>query len=229
MSLRSLRALALLCCATLAGCGDGSGILGTAGSPDAVTVRFVNATASPLDLAVNGTVTPANAGIASGAGVGCFSLPDPAAPGLTFRQAGATTDISGFTPFFSSAGRYTVVAYPGASGLIQFISVPNAFIPISGRGALRVFNGSSGLGVVDVHVSTPGAPLGTATMAGIGFGAASGSFDVAPGTVQVRLTSSGTTTLVFDAGNQLLEAGTSYTLVVSSATAAILVPDCLSP
>ena len=63
-------------------------------------------------------------------------------------------------------------------------------------------------------------------MSGLGFGASTGSFSVTAGTLQVRLTNNGTTTVVFDAGNQVLAPDASYTLVVSSGTAAILVQDC---
>ena len=226
MSFRAFGASALISCAVLAGCGDGSGLLGVAGSSNAASVRFVNASAVPLDLAVNGTVTGSNANITSGSSVGCFSVPDPTTPGLTLRQTGTTTDLTGFSPLFASGGRYTVVAFPGPSGVIEFSTVPNAAIIATGRSALRVFNGSSGLGVVDVYVTASSAPLGTPVISGLGFGVATGSFDTAAGTVRVRLTTNNTTTVVFDAGNQVLEAGKSYTLVVSSATSAILVPDC---
>jgi hypothetical protein len=224
MSLRARRAAALLCCATLSGCGDGSGIRAIAGFTGAATVRFVNATATPLDLFVDGTVTVAN--IAPGLGLGCFSVNDPTLPGLSVRQSGTTTDLGGFPPSFAVGGPFTVVAYPGLSGLIQFISIPNASPPITGRSALRVFHGSLGLGMVDVYLSAPGAVLGTPAVAGLTFGAVTSSLDAAAGAAQVRLTSAATTTVVFDSGNQPLEAGKSYTLVVSSATSAILVPDC---
>jgi hypothetical protein len=197
-----------------------------AGSSDAATVRFANATASPLDLAASGVVAPANANIAPGSAAACFSVADPAAPALTVRQAGTSTEIAGFAPVLSRGARFTLVAYPGASGIIQFASVPNGEAVVAGRSALRVFNGSSGLGVVDVHVTAPGAALGTPSVTGVGFGTASGTFDVSAGTIQVRLASAGTTTVVFDAGSQVLEPGRSYTLIVSSATAALLVPDC---
>ena len=226
MSRRLLGASALLCSLVVAACGDGSGLLAVAGSADAVTVRFVNATASPLDLAVDGSVPTTNANITPGSGVACFTIDDPTVPGLSVRQAGTTTDLGGFTPLFSRGGRYTVVAFPGASGIVQFINVPNAAFIVSGRSALRVLNASSGLGTVDVYATTAGATLGTPNVTGVGFGNASGTFDVPAGAVQVRLTSAGTTNVVFDAGTQTLEAGKSYTLVISSATAAILVPDC---
>ena len=226
MSRRLLRASALLCCLVVAGCGDGSRILAIAGSVNAATVRFVNATGSALDLAVNGVVSSTNANIAPGGSVACFTVDDPAAPGLSVRQAGTTTDLSGFATFFSSGGSYAVVAFPGAAGIVQFVNVPNASVIIAGRSALRVLNASSGLGTVDVHVGAPGTALGTPTVTGVGFGTTSPTFDVPAGAAQVRLTTAGTTTVVFDAGTQTLAAGTSYTLVVSSATAAILVPDC---
>ncbi len=223
---RSFRHLVLACSVVLAGCGDGSFLLGTAGSLNAATVRFVNATAISLDLALGSVVSSSNANIVPGAGIACFSVPDPTTPALSVRQSGSTTDLPGFNPRFSSSGLYTLVAFPGPAGT-QFITVPNAFIPIAGRSALRVLNASSGLGTVDVYATASGAALGTPTVTGVGFGNASGSFDVSAGAIQVRLTTSGGTTVVFDAGSQTLVAGTSYTLIVSSATTVILVPDCV--
>jgi hypothetical protein len=224
MSFRALRLLAL--CLAVAACGDGSGLLGVAGSGDAATVRFVNATGSPLDLAVNGVVSTSNANIAPGSGVGCFAVQDPAVPGLSVRPAGSATPIAGLNTLFSSGGRYTLIAYVGPTGQTQFASVPNAAIAVAGRSALRVFDGSAGLGAVDVYVNAPGTVLGAPRISGLGFGASTGSFDVSAGTQQVRLTNNGTTTVVFDSGTLTLAANASYTLVVSSATAAILVPDC---
>lgn len=228
MSRRPLRASALLlwCLVVVACGGNGSRILAVAGSSGAATVRFVNATASALDLAVNGAVSTTNANITPGGGVACFTIDDPTVPGLSVRQAGATTDLGGFTPLFTSGGSFTVVAFPGASGTVQFITVPDVAVIVSGRSALRVLNASSGLGTVDVYATTPSATLATANVTGVGFGNTSGTFDVPAGAVQVRLTNAGTTNVVFDAGTQTLEAGKSYTLVISSATAAILVPDC---
>jgi hypothetical protein len=227
-ALPACRALALgVAAVALAACGDGSGILAVAGSSNGATVRFVNATATPLDLATGGSVITGNANIASGAGVSCFTVPDPAAPGLSVRQAGSTTDLSGFSTSFSANGRYTIVAYPGTAGFIQFVSLPQAFIPVTGRSALRVFDASAGLGSVDVYVTAAGAALDQPRITGLNFGTSTGSFDVAAGTMRVRLTNAATTTVVYDAGNQVLEAGKSYTLIISSATTTpVLVPDC---
>jgi hypothetical protein len=226
VSSRLLRTFVLLGCATIAACGEGSGLVAIAGSADAATVQFVNASASPLDLAVGGTLPTANANVAPGSRVACFSLPDPTVPGLSVRLAGTTTDVSGFAPTFSRGGRFTIVAFPGPSGTIQLVNVPTTSAPAAGRSALRIFNGSLGLGSVDVYVTVPGTALGTPTATGLGVGAVTAALDVNTGIVQVRLTDTGTTTVVFDAGNRVLDSGKSYTLVISSATAAVLVPDC---
>ena len=231
MSFRALsarHALALgIAAAALAACGTGSGILGTAGSGNGATVRFVNATATPLDLATGGVVNAGNANIASGGGVACFTVAEPSAPGLAVRQSGTATDLAGFTPSLSANGRYTLVAYPGTAGGIQFVSVPQASIAVTGRSALRVFHAAAGLGQVDVYVNAPGAGLGQPRVPGLSFGSSTGSFDVTAGATQVRLTTAGTTIVVYDAGTQSLEVEKSYTLIISSATpAALLVPDC---
>jgi hypothetical protein len=225
MSLRSFTWSALSCL-TLAGCGGGSGVLGTAGSGDAAVARFVNVSGHPLDLATSGVVSPAHAAIVPGAGTECFSVPDPRASGLSVRPAGTTTELAGFVTTFANGGRYTLVAFQGNTGPILFLSVPNTSLPAAGRSELRVVNASAALGTVDVHVTTPGGTLGTPNVSGITFGTASGTFDVAAGTMQIRLTSAGSTTLVYDAGSRPLESGKSYTLIVSSVTAALLAADC---
>lgn len=225
--IRPFRSAALICSVTLAACGDtGSLTVGTVGGGDAASVRFVNATGSNLALAQNGVVTAANANIAPGATVGCLAIEDPAAPAITVRVAGTATDLTGFPASFTNEGRFTVVAYLGPSATIQFISIPLAFTPLPARSGLRVFNGSAALSLVDVYATLPSAALGTPNVSSLVFGAASDPFNATAGSTQVRLTNAGTTTVLFDAGTQVLEAGKSYTLVVSSATPAILVPDC---
>jgi hypothetical protein len=225
---RPLRSAALACSVALAACGDsGSLILGTVGGGDAASVRFTNATASTLDLAQSGVVTAGNANIAPGSSVGCLSVEDPTTPSLSVRVAGTATDLAGFPISFAVGGRYTVVSYLGPSSTIQFISIPLTNTPAADRSALRVFNGSSALSAVDVFVSVPGAALTVPIISSLNFGVASSTVDLAAGSTQIRLTTTGTLNVVFDAGTQVLEAGKSYTLVVSSATpTAVLVPDC---
>jgi hypothetical protein len=222
----SFRAFLMLGCVALSACGSGSGLLAVAGGGQEATVRFANATATPLDLLVGGSATPATTNIAPGGSVACFTVPDATNPQISVRQTGTTTDLAGLSTPFSAGGRYTLVAYPGPSGVVQFVSIPDVGVAVTTRSALRVFHGSAALGLVDVYVTTPGAALGVPRISGLNYGASTGSFDVPAGATQVRLTGTVTTTVVFDAGTQTLEAGKSYTLVISSATAAMLIPDC---
>lgn len=224
MSRRPLRSSVLLGSLALAACGVGSRIIGSVGSPEQATAQFVNASVTSLDLAQNGVVSTGNGNIAPGTAVGCFAVQDLVAPGITIRQAGTTADLTGFSPRFSAGGHYTLVGFPNGSGGIQFATVPTATIPNTGRSALRIFNARPTISIADAYVTAPGALLGVPRETGIAFGTASGSFDVAAGTFQVRLVSAGP--VVTDLGTFVLEPDRSYTIIASSATMPILVPDC---
>ena len=65
-------------------------------------------------------------------------MANAAAPGLSVRQAGTTADLSGFAPQLAAGGSYTLVAYPGAAGTIQFVVVPASPLVTTGRSGLRV-------------------------------------------------------------------------------------------
>ena len=223
MSARTLPALAL-CCLSLAACGNGSGLLGVAGPASPASVRFVNVSASTLDLAVGGSVPAGNGNIATGTALACFQVPDPSASGLSVRKSGTTAELPGLLPSFSSDGRYALIAYPGASGSVLFASLPTVFIPVTGRAALRVFNGVAAFASADVYVTAPGSAFGLPRETGIAFGRASGSVDVAAGSNQVRLVSAGP--VITELGTYVLEAGKGYTLVVVPGAPALLVPDC---
>lgn len=224
MSLRPLRLSALLFGLALAACGEGSRINGVVGTPDQATARFVNATVTSLDLVQGGVVSAGNGNITPGTAVSCFAVPDPVNPDIVVRQTGTTTDLPGFSPRFSAGGRYILIGFPNTSGGIQFATVPTATVSNVGRSAVRVFNASPALATVDVYLTVPGTAFGAPRETGVLFGAASGSFDVAAGTIQVRVVSAGT--VVTDLGSFLLAADRSYTIIATSATAPLLVPDC---
>ena len=224
MSLRPLHLSALLGSLALAACGVGNRILGTVATPDQATARFVNATVTSLDLAKSGVVNTGNGNIVPGGAVSCFPVSDLVNPGITIRQAGTTTDLAGFAPRFSAGGRYTLVGFPNATGGIQFATVPTATVPSVGRSALRVFNASPTITSADLYFTVPGTAFGAARETGVVFGASSGSFDVPAGTVQVRLVSAGP--VVTDLGSFVLAPDRSYTIIATSATAPVLVPDC---
>jgi hypothetical protein len=224
MSFRMLRLPAVIGSLALTACGVGSRILGSTGSLEQATARFVNATRTPLDLATDGVVGTGNGNIAPGFGVGCFGVTELVTPGLSVRQTGTTTDLPGFAPRFSPGGHYTLVSFPSTSGGVQFATVPTATRPNAGRSALRVFNASPTIAVADVYVTAEGTAFGPPRETGILFGTASGSFDVPAGIVHARLISVGP--VVTDLGSFALVPDRSYTIIASSATPPLLIPDC---
>jgi hypothetical protein len=81
----------------------------------------------------------------------------------------------------------------------QFIS-DQTVDPGAGNFNLRVINGAAGIGAIDVYVTPPGADLGSASpvVAGIAYGTATGFANLAFGSLELRVTPSGSKTVIFD-------------------------------
>jgi hypothetical protein len=83
-----------------------------------------------------------------------------------------------------------------------------------------------------VFVTASGAPLAAATIANALTGVASSFVSVPAGSQQIRVTTTGLTTVLLDVGSQTLAAGQNATLVIAPPTAgstllrAFLVPAC---
>ncbi len=135
---------------------------------DAATVnamiKFVNATGTPINILQGSNPLTGGSNIAFGASSSCSSVA-AATPGLSVVQVGSTTPLTGLTLSLTAGNSYTVIAYPNATGGVQFSTLSNTFTPTSGQTGLRVFNASGGTTGVDVFVTASGAPLGTATVA----------------------------------------------------------------
>lgn len=187
------------------------------------TVRLINATGSSLSFLQNGTAVTGGSSIAFGSASGCASVP-VANPLLTVTQAGSTTALSGFTPTLTAGTSTSFVAYPTAAGGVQFASLGNTFTPASGQAGFRVFNATTATTGYDAFVTAAGAVLGTATVSNVLAGAGSSFISVPSGTQQIRLTSTGGTTVLLDAGSQTLTAGQNYTLVIAPPAAGSTTP-----
>lgn len=212
MSLR-LRALALAGAAALSACGDKVELTVPQLQNDA-SIRFVNATGTNLDFTTNGQVSPGNGGISFGSTSTC-TVVNPTSTTFRVNQAGTQTQVPGLTTNFQAGSRYTVLAYPSATGT-QFLTVENAFTPPSGTAGLNVVNLAGGTARYDVYVTAPGSTtLGTASATNLGTGASSAYFSVPSGAQQVRLTSAGSQNVTIDAGNLTFNAGSTRTLVIA--------------
>jgi hypothetical protein len=211
MRRRLLITLSMLSFSALAACNDNE----TTGLGTTATVRFANATNIPVDIATAGTVATGNASIAYGTGSACTAL-NAIEPDFQVLQAGTLNSLSSsFMPVFLGGNFYVVIAYPGFSGATQYTSVNTTFQPTAGQAGLRVVNLAAGSGAYDVYVSAPGAALGPASVTTIGFGTVSGLINVIPGAQLVRLTNTGTQTVVINAGNYTFTAGLTTVLVIA--------------
>jgi hypothetical protein len=212
MQLRTLALALVASSVTIAACG-GDDVTGT--DANHATVQFINATAVSLDVAQGGTVATGNGALSYGTTSLCI-VTDASNSDLAVRQTGTSTPLTGFTPAFQAGGNYSVIAYPGAPGVIQFGTVSNAFTASAGQGGLRVFNAAGAGTSYDVYVSAPGASSATAGANNVGNGSGSSYFNVAAGTAQqVRITNAGTQTVVLDVGNRTFTPGQNVTLVIT--------------
>ena len=198
----------------LVACG-GDDVTGT--DANNATVQFINATAVSLDVAQGGTVATGNGALSYGTTSLCITT-DATNSNLTVRQTGTSIPLTGFTPAFQPGGNYSVIAYPGAAGAIQFGTVSNAFTPATGQAGLRVVNVGAVGSNYDVYVTAPGAPLGTSSANNIGVGTGSSYFNVsATGPQHIAVTNAGSQQVVLDFGSSnTFTAGKLSTLVITA-------------
>jgi streptogramin lyase len=177
-------------------------------------VRVVNATNSAIDVASGTTIATGNANIVFGSGSSCVTT-NSFEPDLNVTPAGTTNSFSTLDLDLLANQTYLIVAFPGFSGATAFATIVTGTAPAAGQAGLRVFNAAAGSATYDVFVTAPGAVLGTAQATGVGFRTASGFITVPPGTSQVRLTNTGTQTVLINAGNLTFTAGQNSVLVIA--------------
>jgi hypothetical protein len=216
MRFRTLSAALLVPALALAAC-DSDNSVGVIDTSNNATVQFINASNTSLDIATNGTVANGGGALSYGIASNCMSV-DAANSGLTVRATGTSTPLTGFTPAFTAGGNYTVIAYPGAAGAGQFVTVSNAFTPATGQAGLRVVNVAAAGSNYDVYVGAPGAPLGASNANNIGVGTGSSYFNVSAASAQhIAVTNAGSQAVVLDFGNSnTFVAGKKYTLVITA-------------
>jgi hypothetical protein len=196
--------------------------------PTETSVRFVNATQrDTIDVVTNGAVAPANQNLAFGAATACITM-KAATPAISFRAKGTSTDLAGFTPSFTAGHNYWVVAVSGATAP-QFVTIDQTFTPTTAAtdNGIAGLNAINGTATYDLHVTLPGAALGssTVTRGALAFPTASAfvnnTIPFSSGTPptaqpqQVRFTTSGSTTLVRDHGIATMTPGKSALAILA--------------
>ncbi len=119
--------------------------------------------------------------------------------------AGSSTNVIDVTPTFVADNAYTFVAF-GAVGAATGIVVNDTLTvdPGAGMFALRVINGASNNGAVDIYVTPPGEDLNTVSpsIAGVAYGTTSPFVNLPAGNREVRVTAANTKQVIYDAPAQ---------------------------
>src|SRR4051812_36247478 len=206
---RRFLVLALCSLAIVAACGDDDD------DDNNSLVRVVNASNGAIDVASGSAIATENSNIGFGLGSSCLTT-NSFDPDLNVTPAGTTNTYASFSPDLRVGEHYVTVAYPGFSGATEFADIPTGAAPPVGQAGLRVFNAAAGSVTYDVYVTAPAAALGTVAATGIGFRTASAFISVPPGTNLVRLTNTGTQTVLINAGNLAFTAGQNAVLVIAA-------------
>jgi hypothetical protein len=204
-------ALAAVLLALAAGCNLKSGGYNTTSPPK---VRFFNA--SP-DL---GTI---DATIGTVPAVGqmryeTFSSYRTATTGtqpISITLSGTTTQVLQTTQDFQNGERFSYIVF-GRTGAPRALLLSDAVeLPGGGNVKLRLVNATVEQQAIDVYVTNPGQDLETVTptIANIASGSASEFIERNAGSSEVRVTRSGTKTVLYDSGQVTLSDRNAYSLV----------------
>jgi len=162
--------------------------------------------------------------------------------GVEYRQASGFLDVdSGATdisvlvpalnndsaldarPILEDRVKYTVIAANTVANglpLTPIIVADDVNLPASGNADITVVHGSTAAQAaapngVDVYVTAPGGALSNPVLEGISFQAVSDELSVPAGDYQVRITPTGTNTVVYNSGTVNLAAGVEYIAIAS--------------
>ena len=151
---------------------------------------------------------------------------DVGARELQMSVAGSSTNVIDVTPTFLADNKYTFVAFgalANAAGLV--LNDTLTVDPGAGMFALRVINGASNNGGVDVYVTPPGEDLNSISpsIAGVAYGTTSGFFNLPVGKLEVRITAANTKQVIYDAPAQTFSERAEIEAIVYSRGSSTLV------
>jgi hypothetical protein len=187
------------------GCGDdksNSRLRIVHDSPDAPNV----------DVVVNGATVATNVAYKSASAY--LSVP-AGATAIQVRPAGTATNVIDAKVPVAKKTDYTVLATNFVASIQPLVLTDDNTAPAAGKVKVRLVHGAPSAPPVDIYVTAPGADItsATPTLTNVAFKAASGYLSVDAGSYQVRITPTGTKTVVIDSGTLVLSAGQIRTAV----------------
>lgn len=214
--------LALSSPVVLAGCGGGT-------DTTKAHVRFINASSyDALTLEVDGDKLFSS--IAYGDETKYKDVDPSDCDSTISRSSSATALISTFTPSLSKDDYYTILAWGPVGKLGWQLIDENTSDPKDDKAKVRVFNGATDAGALDVYITAADDTLAdsVAMQSAAAVGTLNDFNTIDSGTWRVRVTAAGSKTDVrLDVSGVVFGGGTVYTLTLAAATSGVLVDGLL--
>lgn len=218
-SVRSLAGVGVVAgLAVIAGCNldTSTGTTGLAG-PQGL-IQFINAAPrySTVNLNVDNTSAVTGEPYGAGSQVYVKALSNPRQ--FTVRSGSDTTAVASGQLLVADRSTYTVILTQHAVGGNLLILPDTVSAPPANQVGIRIVNGSPSVGAVDLYVTTTDSTLATPTATHVGFESGSVYVNVPAGTVRVRITTAGTTTVLLDIDAGTLTPGQVRTILLVDAS-----------
>ncbi len=217
MRLRYIALVALCGVAlVLAACNTGNGIVTLASTKS--NLRIVNLipyAGAPIDVTLDDNA------FASGLGFESLSLYQQINAGTHTIKAIVTGSVSNLilqTVLVLGEANYTYIMYGPITAPVGQLFDDTVLDSGAGNFNLRVLNAAAGIGDVDVYLTDPGANLNqvSPSVSSVGYGARTGFGTLPVGNLQLRITPTGSKTVIFDSPPQNYSERASFEIVVYS-------------
>ncbi|HWN19623.1 MAG TPA: DUF4397 domain-containing protein [Gemmatimonadales bacterium] len=138
---------------------------------------------------------------------------------LMVNAAGTATTVVDADLSLVDGTDYTVIATGLAEAIEPIVLQDDNSAPASGNARVRAIHGAPGAPAVDIYVTAPGADLETTIplLANVEFGDVADYIEAPAGDYQVRVTPTGTKTVVIDSGTLTLSSGQVRTAIAVDA------------
>jgi hypothetical protein len=139
---------------------------------------------------------------------------------LKVNAAGTATTVIDADADLAEGSDYTVIASGLAEAIEPIVLEDDNTAPAAGNVRVRAIHGAPSAPAVDIYVTGPGIDLATETpvLANVEFGQVADYLEAPAGTYQVRVTPTGSKTVVIDSGTLTLASGQVRTVIAVDAT-----------
>ena len=173
--------------------------------PHPAQVRVLNllADSGGVDVQINGA--PAFSNVAFQTATGYQTYDNRTTP-FTVTYSGTNTQIGSFSFPLGGEQPYTLLVFGSTTAPQMTLVSEVASAPVNGNVQLSVFNAAQNAASIDIYLTAPGVDIGTVdpNFGGVAFNGTSFNLAFTPGTYQIRVTTGGTKTVIYDSG------GTAY-------------------